>query len=87
MAKNAFNWHSERNRPRQVASMYESDSVSKLQAQVVALIVQLSRIQPMSSVGPSHMPNMDSIPHGSPPMSFSYYPMGDSYFPSSSASM
>src|SRR5262249_16784058 len=45
MARNTFNWHSERSRPPQATAIYEVKKVSRLQTPVASLTAQLSRMQ------------------------------------------
>src|SRR5262249_28334420 len=73
MARKTFSWHSERNRPRPVAAMYDPEAVSQLQAQMASLTTQLRKMRP----------SMDAIPQGDPPMT----PMEDPYVLGASSSM
>ena len=55
MAKNSFNWHSERSKSKPVHALYGIDDGSELKPQVASLTAQLTRMQPSSNAGPSHV--------------------------------
>ena len=71
MAKNSFNWHSERSRSKPVHALYGVDDVLELKAQVASLTAQLTRMQPSSNAGPSHVQMVESTSFGVPSIGYS----------------
>ena len=51
--------------------LYGVDDVSELKAQVASLTAQLTRMQPSSNVGPSHVQMLESTLFGVPSIGYS----------------
>ena len=67
-------------------ALYGVDDVSELKTQVASLTAQLTRLQPSSNAGPSHVQMVESTSFGAPSIGYSDLQMGSPCVPNASSS-